>query len=841
MRTWDVATGEVLTEMAHPAPAELRVRFLEAERWLVVWGSIGTTLRIFDIDTGDAVGVFEHRLDVSRARVTEDGERLVTVASRAGRPSILRVWDIASGEERFRTTLSTSFVRSLRSHGDQIYLHAGNTLQVRDDRTGELVLEVPLELGRRTTFLWDPPRALVLGDDDLHELDDIRTGERRFELTTTHRVRWFEITDAERLLLAVDMTRSSGDALSRGRIEVFDLTTGERQHVLDHRGPVDGVVQTNDPDRVITWTTASTAHRWNLVTGREEVRFQADDRISELRLAADDQLVMGRTGDHVTLWGPDGRVIEVLDHDREVLEVHPFDDARQLLTLSAETSGTYSTWRVWDVGDLSGTVRRPLLARGERRPVDEVMPMTDEGLLVARGGLTTGVLDLRTDQWVPSPPADETAPFAVLHDPPRVLSRGEGGLVAWRPDDGLVLWRLDPAGGPLRLARTTAGDRLLTVTSGPELAVIDTRTGEALREWVHPFAVRDEFLEAHTEIRLADDGRSALVGIGATPVVRVDLDTGETITRLGTTAAHPCRIAATSDLGVAVTWSTDDAEGTTELALWDGTTGEERGRRSDLPGRTAGARFTADGERLVTWTSDAVSLWEVPGLRAVARVDHDTVVRGVDLLDDAGLGLSWTGAETGRGSARVWRVADGGSVARFDHGARVGSVTRFAADRRLLTVSADDTARVWDLETGTEWMRVTHDADVMGGALFGDETRLLTWSRDDTARIWDVETGQELLKVFHPSLAGASLVAHETRLATWGGDGTVRLVAVDGVHSIATEDIPAFVDHLCRTRLLGQLYELPRSQVQVVDKRAAGILDRRAVDDVCAGAPPRPR
>ncbi|MEO0600886.1 MAG: TIR domain-containing protein, partial [Myxococcota bacterium] len=71
LRIWDVGTGETVTEMTHPSSAELRVRFLESQRWLVVWGSVGTTLRIFDIDTGDAVGVFEHRLDVSRARVTE--------------------------------------------------------------------------------------------------------------------------------------------------------------------------------------------------------------------------------------------------------------------------------------------------------------------------------------------------------------------------------------------------------------------------------------------------------------------------------------------------------------------------------------------------------------------------------------------------------------------------------------------------------------------------------------------------------------------------------------------------------------------------------------------------
>ncbi|MEO0605775.1 MAG: hypothetical protein AAF211_30360, partial [Myxococcota bacterium] len=593
--------------------------------------------------------------------------------------------NVATGEERFRTTLATSFVRNLQTHGDAIYLHAGNRLQVRDDLSGELVLEVPLELGRRAKFLWDPPRAMILGDDVLHEMVDLRTGEPQFQLTTTHRVRWFELTDPERLLLAVDMPRSSGDALSRGRLEVFDLATGERQHLLDHRGPVEGVVPTADPDRVITWTTASTAHRWNLVTGREEARFEADDRISELRLAADDQLVIGRTGDHVTLWGPDGRVIEALDHDREVLEVHPFDGARRLLTLSAEASGTYSTWRVWHVGDLSDTVRRPLLAQGERRPVDEVMPLTDEGLLVARGGLTTGVLDLRTDQWVPSPPADDAAPFAVLSDPPRVLSRGDAGLVAWRPDNGLVLWRLDRAGGPLHLARTTEGERLLAVTSGPQLALIDTRTGETLREWAHPFPVSDEVLESHTEVRLADDGRSALVGIGATPAVRVDLESGEVLAHLGTTTPGPCQLAATSDLGVAATWSTDDAGETTELALWDGVTGEERGRQSALPGRTAGARFTSDGLRLVTWTADAVFLWEVPGLRAVARVDHDTIVQGVDLLDEAGFGLSWTGAETGRGSARVWRIADGGSVARFDHGARVASVTRFAADWRRAT------------------------------------------------------------------------------------------------------------------------------------------------------------
>ncbi len=855
VRVWDLATGRELSAMAHPDPLGLRVRFDETNRRVVLWGQSGPLVRVFDVDTGQPLGVFEHDGEVRRARLLDGGRTLVTVteppAGSQGE-AVLHRWDLPSGERAVREPLGVRAVRRMTLRDDALFLHGEGVLQVRDALTGALRVTIPLPSRRDATLLAQPARAVVLGDDRQHTIFDLVTGEPTATFETSGRARWCETAPGARLLVAVDLTRPESGAFRRSRLEVFSAETGARTHAFDHESPVEGIRMLEDGTRALTWTKGTTAHLWSLDTGRQEARFEADDRIGTPLLSADERTLFVASDARVLLWDVSGRPIGALDHDREVIQALPLAGDARLLTLTAP--GASSTWRVWHLDDLVRTVSRTLSEDGVRSSIDEVMRLPGGRYLIASGGPgTTGFLDLRADRWLDAPDLAGALPVAVLDRPARALFRGPSALTIVQPDTGATTAQLDGDGHILWHALVDDGARLVTLR-GPERVdpgdgvpgtaltarVHDTATGEVLQEWTHPADVPAGGWDGEVRAVLAEDGRAAAIAVGQGPVVVVDLATATEQVRLD----HPglLGLAASPDLDVLVTWS-----GGSELRIWDGRTAELR-HQAELPGELVDARIAPGASRLAAWTRDVggegiLHLWELETPAPLATVHHGTEVRGVDFFADGALGLSWSGrrrpqpyGEDDRGWVATWRLDDGSLVARFDHGAGVVAATRFADDQRLLTASADHTARVWDLATGVEWMRVTHDAAVSGATLFADDTRLLTWSRDNTARVWDVASGAEILTVFHPSVTGAALVDDEARLATWGGDGELRLVPLQGVAPVPRDALPGVVRRLCETRLVGRIDGIPRSQVQVEDRRAAALPERRTAADVCSGA-----
>ena len=95
---------------------------------------------------------------------------------------------------------------------------------------------------------------------------------------------------------------------------------------------------------------------------------------------------------------------------------------------------------------------------------------------------------------------------------------------------------------------------------------------------------------------------------------------------------------------------------------------------------------------------------------------------------------------------RVWELATGKEVRRFEPNARSWGLSVSRDGKRLLASHADRSVRLYDLATGRELRRfVRHTGDVWVAGLTPDGKRAVTGGLDRTLHLWDADTGKHLL------------------------------------------------------------------------------------------------
>jgi WD40 repeat protein len=161
-------------------------------------------------------------------------------------------------------------------------------------------------------------------------------------------------------------------------------------------------------------------------------------------------------------------------------------------------------------------------------------------------------------------------------------------------------------------------------------------------------------------------------------------------------------------------------------------------------------------------------LWDVASGKEINRFEgHSKGVTAVAFSPDGRLALTGSLDKT----ARLWEAVSGKEIGRFEgHSDGIRSVA-FSPDGRLaLTGSLDKTARLWEVGSGTEIGRLMGHSDRVNAVAFSPDGRwALTGSSDETARLWAVATNQEIRRL-EGHFGGLSSVAFspDGRLAMTG-------------------------------------------------------------------------
>jgi WD40 repeat protein/predicted Ser/Thr protein kinase len=258
--------------------------------------------------------------------------------------------------------------------------------------------------------------------------------------------------------------------------------------------------------------------------------------------------------------------------------------------------------------------------------------------------------------------------------------------------------------------------------------------------------------------------------------------------------------------------------GNGKYRLWDAATGRQLAVLGEgrFNGYNSGPVFSPDGKRAATAEGELIRISDADTGRQLSAAgplglqvdrvffspngkrmivgqaflfDSDTGLRIAVLGDpkSADWFLAWgargsrlaTCAKYPKNSVRLWDASTGQLIRTMPGHTNAVMGLAFSPDeKRLASISSDQTARLWDGESG-QLIAVLrgHSGRLTSVAFNPDGTRLVTSSYDRTMRLWDAKTG-ELITVLRGHRDAAMSPAYSfdgSRLISSSTDGTVRV------------------------------------------------------------------
>ncbi len=212
--------------------------------------------------------------------------------------------------------------------------------------------------------------------------------------------------------------------------------------------------------------------------------------------------------------------------------------------------------------------------------------------------------------------------------------------------------------------------------------------------------------------------------------------------------------------------------------VWDAATLTELTRFKQR-GQVTSVRFSRDGSRIVTASTDGVArIWNTNTWQMEPPFVREDSPLGLTYaaFSDDGHKIVTTGNDF---SAVIWDIPSRHRLV-LPHPALVNYAAFSPDGKRVVTACNDHRARVWDVETGRRILPdLKHDDGVWSAQFSPDGRWILTASLDHTARLWSAETLEPL--PFNPILRHGERVtqavfgADGNRILTSCADGTIRV------------------------------------------------------------------
>jgi len=371
-----------------------------------------------------------------------------------------------------------------------------------------------------------------------------------------------------------------------------------------------------------------------------------------------------------------------------------------------------------------------------------------------------------------------------------VTAAPEGGVYVWDTASGNLIRALpghrgfvysvdwSPDGQWLVSGGEDGTARLWNAATGAFLSFVgDTRTTSVLK------------------VRFSKDSAKMLVGDASGCCQVWNTASGDLITSIATQASRGVGSAGFSPDGSSLATSgwTDG-----KVRLWDAKTGQllhELGQDAyvDYPYDPS---FSDDGQRLLTFSHDAVYLWNAS---SGAKIKSFDVVTSLGLTSPSGyIEIEAAAFAPDQQSFLVQTLNFASYPAVTLHDLTTGQtlrtffghldfVLRFKfqpAQNRMLTMSYDGTLRQWDFAAGQCLaVRELHDYEPLALSVSRDASRIMTAYSDGKIRVWDGQTGRQCCLVHAPPgpyvnfgyFYRATMDAAGKRVLTAAIDGHLRI------------------------------------------------------------------
>jgi WD40 repeat protein len=602
---------------------------------------------------------------------------------------------------------------------------------------------------------------------------------------------------------------------------------------LGHQEGVTSVAFSPDRKYVLTGGGDGTARLWEAASGSEIRKFaeDADEIIAVAFSPNGKQVLTGSWDGTARLWSvASGKEIRSFNgHPGEISSVAFSPNGQQVLigigTLYGEVGGDTgdSTARLWDVAS-GREIRR---FKGHSDGVSSVA-FSPNGKQIATGGhdKTARLWDVASGREVRRLQGHAEPVNSVAFSPNGEQVLTGAGTVGGTPvepqirDNTARLW--DAATGSEVRRFEGHSSPVTSVAFSPDgMHVLTGSWDNTVRLWNAASGKEIRRFEGHSEVTsvaFSPDGK-VLTGSADSKARLWDAATGTKIRKFEGHAA-PVELVYFSPDGKRVLICSED----NSVRVWDTAIGKEIRKFDGLVALSPdGNRVLTSDENKMAGPSDAVggkeignplppsvdkvmwTIWDTASGREIRKFEvGGNLPVGGDLHVDGRYAhlaaLSPDGkqvlTESWDRTARLWEVASGKEIRRFEgHADEVTSVA-FSPDGKLvltgdgstpipgLIAAHEYTVRIWDATSGKEIVRfVGHSDRIRSVALSSDGKQVLTGSEDKTARLWNAAGGQEVRK-FEGHAFGVSSVAFSPngqQYLTGSLDGAARLWnAADG-------------------------------------------------------------
>jgi WD40 repeat protein/serine/threonine protein kinase len=521
--------------------------------------------------------------------------------------------------------------------------------------------------------------------------------------------------DARYLLIGVDFEGACG------RLSLWEVETGERIRCFDgHTGIVSGVDFSADGRTAVSGSEDGDAILWDVQTGAEIRRFHHGAWVNSPRFSPDGtQLLTGADDNAVWLWDVQtGELIRrFTGHSMWVSSVEWSPDGRTVLSGAYEGDEIY----LWDTE--SGELIRTFDAFSSTL---RKMDISSNGLYAAVGYGNSVLLiyEIATGTIVERLYGHSAAVNSVVYN-------ADGQLLSGSYDQTVRLWDVENSAVVQRFSgvHSTAAEavfssdntRIFSVDANGLMAFWDVATGQPLHLIEHSF-------QGLEKLSFSLDGTQALITEYGGGVSVWDVETG----------------ALFRDVGETYTLASFSPDG-----------------RTILVGSIASLSLTlidlASGDTLQQFSGHQNGLFD-----ATFSPNGRMALSG-----------SWDS------TARLWDVATGEELHRFEHPSFVKTVAFSPDGRFILTGCGDGIVRLWDVETGEELRRFVGHTTFVSKVIFSPDGQLAaSSSNDNSILLWEVATGAILRRL--PAVGGftiynLSFTADGQFLLTGSGTGDVLL------------------------------------------------------------------
>jgi WD40 repeat protein len=469
----------------------------------IISASRDGTLRVWDLDTGKTLQVFEgHKARVNAVAMV-DNQHAVS----ASNDNTLRVWDLETGQSLQTLEGHTSWVRAVAVVDSHRVVSASLdlTLQVWDLETGQTLQTLAGHTGRVDALAMVDDRRIVSASfDRTLRVWDLESGQT-LQTLKGHRqgITAVAVIDDHRIVSA------SFD----GTLRVWDLETGQTLRIVKvNKGPVTSVAVV-DGCRIISTSHDGTLWVWDLETGLTLQSFQGHTDWVRAVVVVDGRCAVSASDDRtLRVWDLEiGGTLQA-SKAKKVNAVAVVDDQR---ALSAD-----QRLRVWDLK--TGQTIRTL----KRHQVTAVAVIDNYRAICVSGDRKLWVLDLETRETLQTLEGHTSwvASVAVVDGRRAVSASGDRTLRVWDLESGQTLQTLKGHTSGVRAVAVVDGRRAVSASDDCTLRAWDLESGQTLQT-----------LEGHTSgVRAVAvvDGRRAVSASGDRTLRVWDLESGQTLQTL---------------------------------------------------------------------------------------------------------------------------------------------------------------------------------------------------------------------------------------------------------------------------------------------------------------------